>query len=60
MKVIPKCLWPTSSIENVLEKLDVLSRENFIVEVKQRCTMIWDEEAQATQFIAPDTWGLEK
>ena len=60
VKVIPKCLWPVSSIENVLEKLDVLSREGFIVEVKQRCTMIWDEEIQATQFIAPDTWGAEE
>ena len=58
VKVIPKCLWP-ASVEGFVSELDFMSREDFILEAKQRCTMIWDEDSQAPQFVAPDTWGKE-
>jgi len=55
VKVVPKCLWPVS-VENLIENLDVVTREEFVEEATQRCTMIWDERSQATQFVTPNTW----
>jgi len=56
VKVVPKCLWPVS-VENLLEELDVMSRVEFTEEVKQRCTMIWDEECRMVLFVTPNTWA---
>ncbi len=54
--IIPKHLWPVN-VEKLYPKLGAVSREEFIMEADQRCTMIWDEEARDTQFIAPDNWS---
>ena len=53
--VVPKCLWPVA-VENLLGKLDVVSRGDFVEEVTQRCVMIWDDERQITLFVTPNTW----
>ncbi len=56
VKVIPKCLWP-AKLAVVLDGIESIGRQDFINEVQARCTMIWDEESQAAQFIAADSWG---
>lgn len=54
--IIPKHLWPVELDRNLLVDLDVCSREEFIIEATERCTMIWDEISHSSQFIVPDTW----
>lgn len=54
--IIPKHLWPVV-LEDLCDSLTPISREDFIVEASERCTMIWDDESNDTQFIAPDNWS---
>lgn len=56
VKVISKCLWP-AKVEDILDGIESITRQNFINEVQERCTMIWDEDEQAALFIASDSWG---
>ncbi|MGJ8657387.1 MAG: DUF1853 family protein [Akkermansiaceae bacterium] len=53
--IIPKHLWPVE-LGDLRFSLMSVSRGDFISEASQRCTMIWDNETNNTQFIAPDTW----
>jgi hypothetical protein len=55
--IIPKPLWPVECDENLLSNQTPVTREEFIIEATERCTMIWDATTDNTQFIAPDTWG---
>ena len=55
--IVPKPLWPVECDDILLGNLEASSREAFIKEASERCTMIWDQATQNTQFIAPDTWG---
>ncbi len=56
--IIPKRLWPVELDKKLLSDLDVVTKEEFTSEATDRCTMIWDEISNNTQFIAPDTWGM--
>ena len=55
--VIPKHLWPVEHSLELIGGLEMLSREAFIEEASQRCTMIWEETMGKSQFIVPSTWG---
>lgn len=54
--IIPKYLWPVE-LGDLLFSLSPVSRDEFLSEASERCTMIWDMESNDTQFIAPDTWS---
>lgn len=53
--VIPKYLWPVD-VRYMVTSLPEVSRDDFVEEASARCTMIWDEVAQCSQFVTPDTW----
>ena len=55
--IIPKHLWPVKCDGNLGRTLPTITREELTTEATQRCTMIWDEASNDTQFIAPDTWS---